>query len=228
MSDDRPSGPSSAHTGRSPRPRRTRQSETVTEFRYRENKEILRRRSSETEALNEKASSLIRFLGVIFSVYSGFILLFARFRTEPSVTLDANFLNVFTTASVIALGGAVLTTILAYHRTDIAQGPSADYLLDEISEDESVREAKRSINEKVPGWVANNETEIQRDHTRIFNAQMTTLFSLSYLVLGGAFPLVFPDPHVSIYALVVIVAAVATYVVYDIVRSLASPVNGSG
>ncbi|EFW89826.1 hypothetical protein ZOD2009_21627 [Haladaptatus paucihalophilus DX253] len=201
--------------------------ETLVGFVYTENMNILGRRKRESQQQNEKAANLIRLLGVIFTLYSGAILVVARISAKPSnsgLKLGL-FVNEYTVLCLAFLAAAFLYAVLAYHRTSIASGPSAEYLRNEISEETSVEDAKREINKKVPGWVRNNDNEIELDHTRLFNCKMCIFFSLLYFVVGSVLASEISTLDTMDHLLMGGVMVAITYVVYDHVRDRAS--NGA-
>ncbi|WP_276299610.1 hypothetical protein [Halorussus lipolyticus] len=156
------------------------------------------------------------------SVYSGAFLVVAKQSLSPTSSVDFGFfINEYVVSSILFLAAGFLYAVLAYHKTEIASGPSARYLRDELDA-EDTEEAKRVVNRKVPNWVSNNETEIEKDHTRLFNCKMCIFFSLGYLLVGTAF--VGPIANLGLLGHVggLVGTSLATYVVYDFVRGRAS------
>lgn len=197
--------------------------QSIVDFIYKLNEDVLDRQKEQSRDLNEKSAHLIRLLGVILSVYSGAFLVAAKRTLSPSGNVEfAFFINEYVVLSVLFLAAGFLYAVLAYHKTEIASGASARYLSDEFSDDTSVVDAKRNINEKVPNWVSNNETEIEKDHTRLFNCKMCIFFSLGYLLTGTAF--VGPIDNFGVLSRVggLVLALLVSYVLYDFVRGRAS------
>lgn len=197
--------------------------QSIVEFIYDRNENILDRQKEQSKDLNEKSAHLIRLLGVILSVYSGAFLVAARLTLGSSTNVSFNlFINEYVVFSIGFLAAGFLYAVLAYHKTEVASGASARYLRNEFSEETTVEEAMRDINEKVPNWVSNNETEIEKDHTRLFNCKMCIFFSLGYLLVGTAFvgPISSFDVSIRLFGVLAVVAT--TYVLYDFVRGRAS------
>ncbi|WP_135823516.1 hypothetical protein [Halorussus ruber] len=195
----------------------------IVDFLHELNTDVLDRQKEQSRGLNEKSAHLIRLLGVILSVYSGAFLVAAKRSLSPSTNVEFGFfINEYVVLSVLFLAAGFLYAVLAYHRTEIASGPSVQYLEDEFSDETTITDAKRDINQKVPNWVSNNETEIEKDHTRLFNCKMCIFFSLGYLLVGTAFvgPIArFDLPTRFGCPLVVLLA---TYLLYDFVRGRVS------
>lgn len=197
--------------------------QSIVDFVFALNADVLGRQKEQSQDLNEKSAHLIRLLGVILSVYSAAFLVAARRSLDPSTDVEFGFfVNEYVVSSLLFLAAGFLFAVLAYHKTEIASGASARYLEAEISSDTTVEEVKRDINGKVPGWVSSNETEIEKDHTRLFNCKMCIFFSLVYLLVGTAFvgPIANFDPASRLGSLTV--TLLATYVLYDSVRGRAS------
>lgn len=197
--------------------------ENIVDFVYELNEGILSRQKEQSQDLNEKSAHLIRLLGVILGVYSGAFLVAAKRSLNPDSSVNfAFFVNEYIVCSILFLAAGFLYAVLAYHKTEIASGASAQYLKNEFSDGASVADAKQNINKKVPNWVSNNETEIEKDHTRLFNCKMYIFFSLSYLLLGTA--LVGPINNFSLLSHVggLVLALLVSYVLYDFVRGRAS------
>lgn len=197
--------------------------QNIVDFVFGLNEDILNRQKEQSQDLNEKSAQLIRLLGVILSVYSGAFLVAARRSLDPESNVGFGFfINEFVVLSILFLGAGFLYAVLAYHKTEIASGASAQYLETEFSDDTTVEDAKRDINQKVLDWVSNNETEIEKDHTRLFNCKMCIFFSLGYLLVGTAF--VGPIAGFSLVGHVGSLAVVAliTYLLYDFIRGRAS------
>lgn len=147
--------------------------QTIADFVYELNEDILDRQKEQSQDLNEKSVHLIRLLGVILTVYSGAFLVAAKRSPDSNSNVDFDFfINEYVILSVLFLAAGFLYAVLAYQRTEITSGPSTHYLRDGFSDDTTVEDAKRDINRKVPNWVSNNEEEIEKDHTRLFNCKM--------------------------------------------------------
>jgi hypothetical protein len=195
----------------------------LVDFVYDLNEDILSRQKEQSQDLNEKSAHLIRLLGVILSVYSGAFLLAAKRSLDPTTSVDFGFfINEYVVLSILFLAAGFLYAVLAYHKTEIASGASARYLESEFSEDTTVADAKRDINGKVPNWVSNNETEIEKDHTRLFNCKMCIFFSLGYLLVGTAFVGPIDNFDLPLHVGGLVLTGLATYVLYDFVRGRAS------
>lgn len=197
--------------------------QSIVSFVYDRNADILDRQKEQSQDLNEKSAQLIRLLGIILSVYSGAFLVAARRSLEPSSGVDFGFfINEYVVLSILFLAAGFLYAVLAYHRTEIASGPSASYLRDELADDTTVEKAKADINGKVPNWVSNNQAEIEKDHTRLFNCKMCIFFSLGYLLVGTAF--VGPIDNFGLVERIggLIPSVFTTYLLYDFVRGRAS------
>jgi hypothetical protein len=203
--------------------------QSITEFAYEENREILRRKSDAVRRLNKKSANLLRLLGVLFSLFSGASLLAARLTTDSDngITLSL-ILNEYIVLSLVWLAGGFLFAVLAYHRTEVARGPSATYLRDETEDFDTVESIMADINSEVPGWVTKNETEIQRDNTRLFNCKMSIFFSLCYVVIGGLFAARRPSPTTETRIALFLLVGTATYLVYDQIRDRATAEPGDG
>lgn len=197
--------------------------QSIVEFIYDLNEDILDRQKEQSKDLNEKSAHLIRLLGVILSVYSGAFLVAARLTFDSSTDVNFDFfINEYVVLSIVFLAAGFLYAVLAYHKTGVASGASAQYLKSEFSDETTVEEAMRDINRNVPNWVSNNEAEIEKDHTRLFNCKMCIFFSLSYLLVGTAFvgPISNFETSVRVFGTLAVVAV--TYVLYDFVRGRAS------
>ena len=194
--------------------------DTLPDFIHEVQKAILESRVEEVNALNSKAANLIRLLGGIFTLYSGAVLLGFRLNINPDAELTVRvFLNEYTVASLLFLASAFLFAVLAYHRTTISKGPSARFLHNKLNEDDAtVESVQREISDKVTGWVKNNDDEIERDHTRLFNCTMCIFFSLTFLIGGTFFAQELADFNFAVRGLLLAVIGVGTYVVYDVIR----------
>lgn len=197
--------------------------EALVDFIYRENTNILERRGREVQHLNNKSANLMRLLGVIFTLYSGAIIVAARLSINPDTEMGLTmFINEYSLLSLLLLAAAFLYAVLAYHRTNVARGPSAEYLHENLEREMSVADAKRAINQKVPGWVRNNDDQIELDHTRLFNCKMCIFFSLSYLVIGSVLAQSLSDAAIEYHAGLFALVLAVSYISYDQIRDRAA------
>lgn len=163
-------------------------SETLTAFIYEANLDILENNGKDIQTLNTKAANILRLLGGLFGLYAGAFLLVAEVRLDPSIEVNLGpFINEYVVTSVALLALGYLLAVLAYHKTEFASGPSPEYLQSLALNADSPEEAMQAINAKVPGWVGNNEAEIQTDQMRLFHCKMCIFFSLTSLILGALF-----------------------------------------
>lgn len=195
-------------------------SDNLSEFIHAEQKAILQSRVKEVKSLNSKAANLMRLLGVVFTFYSAAILLAVRLSVNPDSDLTFEiYLNEYTGMSILFLAAAFLYALLAYHRTTISKGPSAVYLHNQLSDDSAtVKSVQTEISEKMTGWVKNNDNEIKRDHTRLFNCTMCIFFSLTYIAGGTLVAEDITEWGVSNHLSAATLVAVATYLIYDHIR----------